>query len=107
MPLSLGRSAPKDIHRPEIAITLGAAYLRRLSDDLDGNLSSMVAAYNAGEPQAKLWQHYCLSDEPAEYWSKVAFRETRQYVRKVLASRSNYRYLYGKKDRDKKATPPP
>ena len=88
--------SPRDIHRPEVAVALGAGYLRQLSEELDGDLSTMIAAYNAGEPQAGLWKRYCYSDEPAEYWSKVAFRETRNYVRKVLTSRANYRRLYGK-----------
>ena len=37
----------------------------------------MVAAYNAGEPQAQLWRSYCYSFEPAEYLSKVGFPQTR------------------------------
>ncbi len=88
--------SPRDIHRPEVAVALGAGYLRQLAEELDGDLSTMIAAYNAGEPQANLWKRYCYSDEPAEYWSKVAFRETRNYVRKVLTSRAHYRQLYGK-----------
>ena len=107
--IELGPIKPQDIHRPEIAITLGAAYLRRLSDELDGSVDTVVAAYNAGEPQAKLWQHYCFSREPEEFWSKVAFKETRRYVRKVLTSRSHYRDLYGKDESaaPKPVTPPP
>lgn len=88
-------TSAQDIHRPEIAVALGAAYLRHLSDELEGRTEAVVAAYNAGEPQSLLWQAYCLSDDPAEYWSKVAFKETRNYVRKVLKSRAHYRHLYG------------
>ncbi len=96
--LEMGPISPRDIHRPEIAVALGAGYLRRLADEFDGDLSTMIAAYNAGEPQAELWKRYCYTDEPAEFWSKVAFRETRAYVRKVLTSRSHYRQLYGKSE---------
>ncbi|MEM6455789.1 MAG: transglycosylase SLT domain-containing protein, partial [Acidobacteriota bacterium] len=86
---------PADLDRPAVAIALGAAYLRRLSDDFDGVTPHMIAAYNAGEPQAALWARYCFSDDPAEFYSKVTFRETRNYVRKVLRSYAHYRDLYG------------
>lgn len=103
--IELGPIAPWDIHRPEIAIALGAGYLKQLIAELDGNLSAAVAAYNAGEPQAELWRHYCRSEDPEELWSKIAFRETRSYVRKVLTSRNHYRSLYGKDSEP--VTPPP
>ena len=89
---------PDDLAKPEVSIMLGAAYLARLHDDFEGRLYQMVAAYNAGEPQAMLWARYCQGDEPAEYLTKVAFRETRGYLAKVLTSRSQYRELYGPRD---------
>ena len=92
--IELGPVSPRDLEKPEVSIALGAAYLRDLSDEFDGALPQMVAAYNAGEPQARLWRRYCFSDEPEEYLSKVSFRETRGYVTKVLTSRAHYRDLY-------------
>ncbi|MEM1180281.1 MAG: transglycosylase SLT domain-containing protein [Acidobacteriota bacterium] len=85
---------PADLHRPEVAIALGASYLEELVALFEGDVPSAVAAYNAGEPQAELWRKYCVSDEVEEYLTKVAFRETRNYVRKVLRSRSHYEALY-------------
>ena len=90
----IGPIQPHDLERPEIAITLGAAYLRELSEEFEGSLHQVIAAYNAGEPQAALWRRYCLSDEPEELLTKVAFRETRGYLTKVLTSREHYRELY-------------
>lgn len=92
--LELGSVAPGDLELPEISIALGAAYLRQLYDHFDGSLPEVVAAYNAGEPQARLWRRYCVSAEAEEYLTKVAFRETRNYLAKVLTSRANYRDLY-------------
>ncbi|MEM7354066.1 MAG: transglycosylase SLT domain-containing protein [Acidobacteriota bacterium] len=92
--IHLGPISPRDLEKPEVSIALGAAYLRDLADEFGEVLPHMVAAYNAGEPQAALWQRYCYSDEPAEYLSKVTFRETRGYVTKVLTSRAHYRKLY-------------
>lgn len=90
----IGPIEPRDLERPEVSIALGAAYLSRLYKDFDGSLPEVVAAYNAGEPQAALWRRYCRSDEPEEYLSKVAFRETRSYLLKVLKSREQYARLY-------------
>ena len=84
-----------DLHRPELSIALGAAYLAELSELFDGRDHMVVAAYNAGEPQARLWRSYCFSFEPAEYFSKVGFPQTRGYLAKVLASRAQYAELYG------------
>jgi soluble lytic murein transglycosylase len=86
---------PADLYEPATAVALGAAYLGDLTDEFHGAEHQMVAAYNAGESQARLWRAYCFTDEPAEYYTKVGFRETRNYVRKVLSSRAHYRELYG------------
>lgn len=92
----IGRAtiAPEDLEDPEIAIALGAAYLRELSDRFGGNRPQMVVAYNAGEAQAEAWRRYCFSDDPAELYSKVTFRETRGYLDKVLSSYAQYIELY-------------
>ncbi len=84
----------EDLHRPELALTLGAAYLAELEDRYVDQPYAVVAAYNAGENQATLWQSYCFSQEPEEYFSKVGFPETREYLRKVLESREHYARLY-------------
>ncbi|MDH3403333.1 MAG: lytic transglycosylase domain-containing protein [Acidobacteriota bacterium] len=93
--LGLGTLDAAALHRPEIAIRLGAAYLAELGARFGGRTHLMLAAYNAGEAQAELWRSYCASDERAEYLSKVGFRETRDYLRKVLVSYARYRELYG------------
>lgn len=98
VPIGLEALQAEDLERPEIAIALGAAYLEQLAVDFDGDAAAMIAAYNAGEPQAALWRRYCFSDEPAELLAKITFRETRNYVVKVLTSHANYRNLYAPQD---------
>jgi soluble lytic murein transglycosylase len=92
--IGLANPSPADLHRPEVAIALGAAYVAELSRRFDGADHVILAAYNAGEPQAALWSSYCFSREPVEYLSKVGFRQTRAYVRKVLTSLARYEALY-------------
>ena len=85
----------EDLHRPDIALTLGAAYLAELGRHFTEQPYAVIAAYNAGENQAELWKSYCFSLEPEEYFSKVGFSETRNYLTKVLESRAHYTRLYG------------
>lgn len=92
--IGLGRIEPSDLERPEVAILLGAAYLDELRTAYDGAVHQAVAAYNAGESQSQLWRRYCSSDDPAEYYTKVAFGETRKYLGRVLTSAAQYRDLY-------------
>lgn len=94
--IEIGPIEARDIHRPEIAIALGAGYLEQLSEELDGATAHMVAAYNAGEAQSRLWRAYTYGPEPEEYLTKVAFRETRNYLRRVLRSRETYHDLYAR-----------
>jgi len=84
-----------DLHRPEVAIALGAAYLADLTDRYSGRAYPAIAAYNAGENQADLWQSYCYSLEPAEYFTKVGFSQTRAYLEKVVRSWLQYKAIYG------------
>lgn len=94
--IGLGSISPDDLENPETAITLGAAYLQELLQEFGGEVHQAIAAYNAGEPQAELWRRYCYSDEREEYLTKVAFRQTRSYLAKVLTSREHYGELYGR-----------
>jgi soluble lytic murein transglycosylase-like protein len=95
----LGREEipPGDLYLPEVSIALGAVYLEELGRLFPRAPLVAVAAYNAGEDQARLWMSHCFSRESAEYLSKVSFRQTRSYLAKVLASRAHYREIYGLK----------
>lgn len=91
---NMGRIEPEDLYRPEIAAALGASYLSSLQRQFGGLDHLTIAAYNAGEPQAMVWRSYGYSREMEEFFSKVGFKETRGYLRRVLTSRSHYEELY-------------
>ncbi|HWM89557.1 MAG TPA: transglycosylase SLT domain-containing protein [Thermoanaerobaculia bacterium] len=91
--LDMSRLDPEDLYKPEIALALGAAYVSGLLKEFNGASHVAVAAYNAGEPQAALWRSYCFSPEMEEFFTKVSFQETRNYLRKVLTSRAHYEEL--------------
>ena len=92
--IDVGKISPEDLYRPEVSVALGAAYLGTLLKELQGSDFLAVAAYNAGEPQARLWRSYAYSPEMEELFSKIGFRETRSYLRRVLTSRAHYAELY-------------
>ncbi len=88
-----------DLHRPEVAIALAAAYLAELESLFEDRVEVAISAYNAGENQARLWASYCYGREPEEYFSKVGFTQTRNYLRKVDSSRAQYQEIYSQSNK--------
>ena len=76
-------------------IKLGTKYLRDLLDKHDGNQVLATAAYNAGPYRVKSW----LKDAeplPADVWIEtIPFKETREYVKSVLAYQQIYQHKVG------------
>ncbi len=79
---------------PATNIRLGTAYLARLLKDFGGRASAAIGSYNAGPGAVKRW----LAAQPGlpddEWVESIPYRETRNYVRRVLRSRHVYRELY-------------
>jgi soluble lytic murein transglycosylase len=78
---------------------IGVHYLGMLAERFDGRLEMMAAAYNAGPPRVAAWSErhgdprtldrYALID-----WVElIPFRETRNYVQRVIEGRNVYREL--------------
>jgi soluble lytic murein transglycosylase len=86
---------PDDLFTPEISLHLGAAELGRLLKLFGGRPAPAVAAYNAGEAQARLWLDQCGESCTEErYILGISFDVTRGYTTEVLASASHYAALY-------------
>lgn len=75
-------------------IKLGTTYLRQLLDRYQDNLIMAVAAYNAGETAVEKWQTRFPNVEPDEFVENISYRETRNYVKKVLTNYRTYVRLY-------------
>ncbi len=93
---------------PESAIKYGAMYLKKLSDELNGQLPLVAAAYNGGPHRVKLWlKNFKERDgsnmEYDAFIEHIPFRETRTYVKRVLSYNLIYQKLYDDK-LDAKAT---
>lgn len=79
-----------DLHTPQVNISYGAYYLRYLLDRYGGNETLAVAAYNGGEGNVDRW----LAREEVLTVDRIPFPETREYVRRVLGAKRDYRKQY-------------
>ncbi|MEL7044054.1 MAG: transglycosylase SLT domain-containing protein, partial [Pseudomonadota bacterium] len=75
-------------------LDLGSAYYRELLDLFDGNRAFALAAYNAGPNRVQRWAESVL---PVDAWIEtIPFRETREYVKAVLAYSVVFDYRLGR-----------
>ena len=86
-------SGARTLLDPEKNIRLGAAYLRQLLDRLHGHPALVSAGYNAGPHRARRWLARGEGMEPDLWVELVPYKETRQYVKRVLEYRIVYRRL--------------
>ena len=87
---------------PEYNINLGSHYIAGLILQYDGAYPFAVAAYNAGPNRVKYWKK--LNKNPqkeqinyVDWVELIKFRETRNYVQRVLENYNVYRYILEKK----------
>lgn len=88
--------AGEDLFDPALNVRLGSAYLAELSRRYAGDAIFMLAGYNAGEAAADTWRTRYGKLEVDEMIERITYRETRDYVKKVLANYRNYLRLYGR-----------
>lgn len=79
---------------PEVNVTLGVRHLRSLIDQYDGDVVKALAAYNGGTGAVNRWQTQFAELEGDEFVESITYRETRDYVKRVLGNRRAYVRLY-------------
>lgn len=90
----LGVPGDPDLSAPATNICLGVAYLALLADRF-ATPAQVLAAYNAGPAAAVAWSRDRAGVPLDEWVEDIPYRETRRYVRAVLADRALYRMLAG------------
>ncbi len=83
------------LYDPELNIRLGTRHLKDLLEQYKGNHIKAVAAYNAGGHNVSRWLKTYGDLAPDEFVESIPFGETRDYVKKVLATADLYKRLYG------------
>lgn len=85
-----------DLEQPALNIRLGTRYLAERRDRYDGRLWLAAAAYNAGPAPVERWLA-ARPDLPPDLWSEtVTFRETREYITRVMAFSVIYDWRLGR-----------
>lgn len=82
------------LHEPELNIRYGTWYLSFLEKEFKGNEVLVLAAYNAGHGIVADWMEENNWSLDFHNIEAIPYRETREYVRQVLADRKKYRELY-------------
>jgi len=80
---------------PEVNVRYGAKYLSRLDKQFSGHLPFIAAAYNAGPHRVKLWSSRFGQQPQDEFTERVPFKETKNYIKKVMRNMFVYSSLYG------------
>jgi len=87
---------------PEYNINLGSHYIAGLILEYDGAYPFAIAAYNAGPKRVRYWKK--LNKNPqknqidyVDWIELIKFKETRNYVQRVLENYNVYRYILEQK----------
>ena len=83
---------------PYYNIQLGSYYLASLLEEYEGSYPFALAAYNAGPRRVKYWKK--INGDPqkkkisyVDWIELIKFKETRNYVQRVLENINVYRYI--------------
>ena len=83
---------------PNYNIKLGSYYLAQLLEEYEGSYPFALAAYNAGPKRVKYWKK--INGDPQkgktnyiDWIELIKFKETRNYVQRVLENVNVYRYI--------------
>ena len=83
---------------PEYNIKLGSHYLAGLLEEYEGSYPFALSAYNAGPNRVKHWKKINGNPQKKQIsyidWIElIKFKETRNYVQRVLENINVYRYM--------------
>lgn len=84
----------EDLFIPKNSIEVGAAYLKKLSLELDYQRPLIASAYNGGPHRVKQWLKNLGQIEYDVFIEHIPFAETRTYTKRVLTFKSMYDRLY-------------
>ena len=87
---------------PEYNINLGSHYIAGLILEYEGAYPFAIAAYNAGPKRVRYWKKINKNPQKnqidyVDWIELIKFRETRNYVQRVLENYNVYRYILEQK----------
>ena len=94
---SLRYKNKKDLFDGPKNIQLGSAHIKKLHQQFNSHPALVIAAYNAGKTAANRWRSR-YKGMPTDIWIEtVGYRETRNYLRNVIACYVVYQHRLGHK----------
>jgi soluble lytic murein transglycosylase len=82
------------LRQPDVNVHIGMQYFRDLVDRFGGTHFAL-ASYNAGEGRVEKWNREHPGLPQDEFIDDIPFPETQTYVKRILGTAEDYRYLYG------------
>ena len=82
------------LRQPEMNVRIGTQYFSDLVDRF-GGAHFALASYNAGESRVDRWTEERPGIPQDEFIDDIPFPETQNYVKRILGTAEDYRYLYG------------
>lgn len=84
----------ESLYNPEINIKIGTKYYAKLIKKYDNNTLLALAAYNAGIGNVDNWIKQGIIKEDGSDIENIPFKETNNYVRKIVRDYKIYQNLY-------------
>ena len=84
------------LYNPEMNIKIGTRYYAYLLKHYNGNKQLALAAYNAGMGNVDRWIKEGIIKEDGSDIENIPFKETNNYVRKIVNNYKIYQKLYNK-----------
>jgi soluble lytic murein transglycosylase-like protein len=89
-----GQPVPGSLYDPNTNIALGVAHLQQLLARYGDDRVKALAAYNGGEEALGRWIRRFGALESDEFVENITYRETRDYVKRVLGNYRRYAQTY-------------
>lgn len=84
------------LYNPELNIQLGTKYFSNLMKEYNNNYLLALTAYNAGIGNVKKWIEQGIIKEDGSNIENIPFKETNNYVRKIIRDYKIYKSIYVK-----------
>ena len=84
----------EDLYKPEVNIMIGTKYFANLLKTYKNNMNLALAAYNAGIGNVNEWIKEGIIKADGSDVENIPFKETNNYVRKILRDYKIYKDLY-------------
>ena len=84
----------ESLYNPEVNIKIGTKYYSKLIKKYNNNMLLALAAYNAGIGNVDNWIEQGTIKEDGSDIENIPFKETNNYVRKIVRDYKIYQNLY-------------